>query len=326
MNQSQNLNPPKAFLVGGKQTPPFVIPSQVQDHLTVLRLFSELRQRVENTSAEDLGLEYFPPADEKERRWSVFVGYAVERFERWCKALRPEHCEQGIALIMPPLDVFMVWHTYLLNPGWFIEDVVRIPTLKGLWEAGKALAAALGMGLGELLQTIPADEDHHIHNWEKMTATPFDPFKSLSTVIDKTIICPKCGMANRAPFLHADGTGFHQVNFTIVCQNTDHYCGFKITHDVLAMRKLLDDLLAPETRTNEPLAQSFLAGTLYTPGNTKNIAYARRVKTAILQAEFFTPRTEIDVPTTRTIMQKAKYSFAIIKSAIYTQLKTDERL
>ncbi|KAF7296993.1 hypothetical protein MIND_00931600 [Mycena indigotica] len=198
-----------------------------------LQRTAQLRQRVENTSQEDLGIEYFPPPEEKERRWSVFVGFAVERFERWCQALQPAHSDRGIAVIMPPLDVMMVWHTYLLNPGWATEDALRVSALKGLWKAGKAFAAALGMGLGQLLDIIPTNEDNRVQDWVSMTATPFDPFESMTKLLEKTVICPKCDSVNSTPFLCADGTGFLQLKFTRVCNNPTDDCFFNITHDAL---------------------------------------------------------------------------------------------
>ena len=33
---------------------------------------------------------------------------------------------------MPPIDVLMVWHAYLLNPSWYAEDTSRRPELRGI--------------------------------------------------------------------------------------------------------------------------------------------------------------------------------------------------
>lgn len=35
---------------------------------------------------------------------------------------------------MPPLDVLMVWHTYMLNPQWYAEDCQRLRILDKLKE------------------------------------------------------------------------------------------------------------------------------------------------------------------------------------------------
>lgn len=45
----------------------------------------------------------------------------VSSFERWCKALpsslTPSLSPNEIEKELPPLDVLMVWHAFLLNPG-----------------------------------------------------------------------------------------------------------------------------------------------------------------------------------------------------------------
>ncbi|KAJ7061512.1 hypothetical protein C8F01DRAFT_141769 [Mycena amicta] len=323
-----SYSPLASFRVGGKQTrKPFVDVAQLKDHLALLHAFAELRIRVEGTSAEELGVEYFPPVEEKERRWTVFVGFAVERFERWCQALHPTHAERGIAAILPPLDVLMVWHSYLLNPGWYTEDSIRITALKGLWKAGKAFAASLGVGLGQLLDLPVSDSDSRIQDWIRMTQTPFDPFEAIPTMIFKDVSCPKCGTMNSAPFLCADGTGYLQLKFTRVCNNPIDDCFFNITHDTLAMRKLAEDLARDDT--GEP--GDLLAGTVYTPGNMKNLSYGRKVKYTLLFSPSIKPSTAsptVAPQDPKAIMKRANYNFAILKGKCYTALKTgtDERL
>ena len=90
-----------------------------------------------------------------EKRWAVYVARAVDRFERWYDACVPATmggapCEKltgnqictkkgldkvayhGISIKqltlkdqLPPLDVLMVWHSYMLNPRCFFEDCFR---------------------------------------------------------------------------------------------------------------------------------------------------------------------------------------------------------
>ena len=42
----------------------------------------------------------------------------LARFERWAKIVQPQtiDVEEWRQTQMPPLDVIMVWHTYMLNP------------------------------------------------------------------------------------------------------------------------------------------------------------------------------------------------------------------
>lgn len=73
---------------------------------------------------------------------------------------------EDIPHLQPPLDVVMVWHTFLLNPGWY-EDAVR----KAYPEDPEAVNSVLGQefpwvwivsrlrfprGLGRCLYRIPS--------------------------------------------------------------------------------------------------------------------------------------------------------------------------
>jgi hypothetical protein len=129
---------------------PLVAHSQLRTHLALLRAFRDLRTRVELCTRiegiEGDGFFLLDPASDDTTRWSRFVARAVERcvssclgvkgsltadllrFERWITTLEegvtPAHND---ALI--PLDVLMVWHAYLLNPGWYAEDCMRLSIL-----------------------------------------------------------------------------------------------------------------------------------------------------------------------------------------------------
>ena len=109
---------PQTFVIGTKKTTgPLVTTSQLQGHLGLLRLFWELRQKVE--SNEDDRIPAFAKAMEPELRWAWFVALATDRFERWVKV------DTKVAYGLPPIDVVMVWHAYLLNPGFAIPLYLR---------------------------------------------------------------------------------------------------------------------------------------------------------------------------------------------------------
>ncbi|KAF7304477.1 hypothetical protein HMN09_00850000 [Mycena chlorophos] len=316
-------SPLATFYVGGKETKPFISVDQLKDHLALLHAFAELRARVQNTSAKDLGIDYFPPETEKERRWSVFVGFAVERFERWCLALTAKDAESGIASILPPLDVLMVWHTYLLNPGWYAEDCLRIKALQGLWQAGKALSTSLGNGLASLVRanaTGAALQDN-VLSWVRLTDTPFDPFEAIESMsaAGKVVECIKCGTPNTTRYLTADGTGYLQLRFDRICTKPTNDCFHHITHADLAMAKLAKDLALPNT--SQP--DSVLAGTLYTPGNTRNLAHAIAVKDRLVL--FKNPKPEKPV-TARAFMHHAQWQFPQLKSKMFSLLKEEQRV
>jgi hypothetical protein len=86
----------------------------------------------------------------------VLTLYTVDRFERWCRSFPPDFSLSwgSVEEQIPPLDVLMVWHAYMLNPGfvqsfplelaaltkpttpyacrWYAEDCIRLPILAGL--------------------------------------------------------------------------------------------------------------------------------------------------------------------------------------------------
>ncbi|PLB45996.1 hypothetical protein P170DRAFT_439690 [Aspergillus steynii IBT 23096] len=54
-------------------------------------------------------------------KWPHYLGLAVTRFKVWVKMVEDgvlESCD-GELMILPPLDVLMVWHAFLLNPSDF---------------------------------------------------------------------------------------------------------------------------------------------------------------------------------------------------------------
>ena len=69
---------PTKFKIGSSETRnPLVSISQIKGHLALLHAFAELRKTVETTTAYS-SLPYVP--EEKDRKWSWFVGLAVERY------------------------------------------------------------------------------------------------------------------------------------------------------------------------------------------------------------------------------------------------------
>lgn len=99
-------------------------------YLQALGSFHALWEAVENVHDSQLP----QPARklDKAQRWTWFVSLAVERcekllyvtvsiltkdrFERWIQTLQVTTVETFIDKFLPPPDVLMVFHTYLLNP------------------------------------------------------------------------------------------------------------------------------------------------------------------------------------------------------------------
>ncbi|KAJ7491083.1 hypothetical protein FB451DRAFT_1349431 [Mycena latifolia] len=313
---------PTSFTVGaGRTTKPFVTVPQLKDHLALLHEFAELKIKVEGMS--DLEVSHLPP--DKERRWAWFVGLAVERFEKWCKALQPGHSEKGLATLLPPLDVLMVWHAYLLNPGWYAEDAARIDALKGLQSAtvpsaGGALTSALGGELGELLASEPSKQ--RVDNWVQMTVTPFDPFEAATQMVTREIACPKCRAVVYAPYMTEAGTGYLQQGFMIQCSREE--CSFEITKETLALRKFANDL----ARQDLGRLADYLAGTLHTPTNITDRDRGRTVKTAMLSSYLLRrpagakPKTVVsDTAYADFLMEKGKYKLDRLRALLAMKMK-----
>lgn len=125
------------FHVGTSVTPvPFVTPSKLKIHLGLLRAFRELKLQVQDNA--DIA-NTFPPlagALDAEARWVWFLELALERyvihrylplynkrrivprrFRRWVLALGVLRTSAA-AVDNPPLDVWLIWHAYMLNPTY----------------------------------------------------------------------------------------------------------------------------------------------------------------------------------------------------------------
>ncbi|KAF2680272.1 hypothetical protein K458DRAFT_434395 [Lentithecium fluviatile CBS 122367] len=187
-----------------------------------------------------------------DKRWVVFVSKAADRFEMWWESLPvTSRCRirttdfdsantthspkkftekgEGLAdmMALPPLDVLMVWHSYLLNPRTYLEDCIR-------------------------------------HSKHTLWQTPF-PWKYIFDAIDgssiawdwrdddraKTVKCPGCCSNVRVPYTRADvtdgpevidaylsyDTGYAGQAFQETCQR----CGLIITHEKLRVGKFIAD-------------------------------------------------------------------------------------
>ncbi|KAJ7184501.1 hypothetical protein C8R46DRAFT_883048 [Mycena filopes] len=306
---------PEKFSIGnGRTTEPFVNASQLKDHLALLHAFAELKLSVE-AMGPDSGIPHLPT--DKEHRWAFFVGLAVERFEKWCRVLEPSHSEKGIATILPPIDVIMVWHAYLLNPGWYAEDGERIEALKGLLQAGEAFSTALASELGQILAAEPSGR--RVDNWKQMTATEFDHVKAASEAGTRAIACPKCRSVVHTPYMNEEATGYLQHNFTIEC--TKEGCNFDITRDTLALRKLAVDLARTGTGGKEP-------GTIHTSTNVRDLTRGRIVKgTMLLPAVLKRPAGKepgmliSDKDYAVQVMEVAKYKLDRLRALLAMRMK-----
>ncbi|KAK0499373.1 hypothetical protein EDD18DRAFT_1102741 [Armillaria luteobubalina] len=166
-------------------------------------------------------------------------------FERWCKELTTDNKTNFVDQCLPPVDIIMVWHAYLLNPARYSEDSLRNEHIKILAGAG---------------------------DWFKdlKTRIPYDPFESAIVLTNREIVCHQCLTKANVRLVDSNDTGYLQPYFKTTCPG----CGLMITKEKLGFHKLVKDLVG----TND-----VLAGTLHTSDNIGNSHRAKVIKTEILQ-------------------------------------------
>ena len=126
------------FPVGGKVPKnAFVTAPQLKAHLGQLKAFRELKERVTDLEANQDVRRKLPSLAQElgpQDRWTWFLELALERyvllnhgarlgfadlqlcrFHRWVSKLSVFLQPNG-TLHNPPLDVWLIWHAYMLNP------------------------------------------------------------------------------------------------------------------------------------------------------------------------------------------------------------------
>ncbi|KAK0472456.1 hypothetical protein IW261DRAFT_1343552 [Armillaria novae-zelandiae] len=245
---------PYPLLIGRRaiQTP-FVSISQLKGHLCLLKHFASLKREVERIDCS----KYGDAPKDKERRWSWFVGLAVERLERWCKELTSDDKMNFADQCLPPVDVIMVWHAYLLNPAYVLHDCFR--------------DAALMTCQARTCCTIELPpSEARVQTWLRKTHVPYDPFESAIVLTNREITCPQCLTTANVRLVNSNTTGYLQPKFKTTCLG----CRLKITKEKLGFHKLVKDLVG---------TYDVLAGTLHTSDKVKDSRRANVIKTRILR-------------------------------------------
>ncbi|KAI9653668.1 MAG: hypothetical protein M1831_005696 [Alyxoria varia] len=208
-------------------------PAQAICHLKLLHAFHTLRTRISSTdglfglrdpySGRDLSGEdekdktrAFIRATLREKRWSVYVSRAAERFKIFWESLTRQSSDSPLMLghmdrnhakglgrgtfensvnapkdgrqwsTIIPLDILMVWHAYMLNPRAYLEDCLR-DGMMDIWHQGFPFAAIdrkLDPATGEYEVS-----DAERQTFEHATSLAWDNMNSLES---KSISCPRC--------------------------------------------------------------------------------------------------------------------------------------
>ncbi|CAG7852909.1 SubName: Full=Uncharacterized protein {ECO:0000313/EMBL:CCA76091.1} [Serendipita indica DSM 11827] len=258
---------PPAFPIGFRQTAPLVNVTELQAHLRLLGAISRLKFDVQSQRSG------IAARGTKDMAWVVFVNRAVFRFFTWVSASWQRSRPGFDETMIPPLDVLMVWHTYLLNPRTYFEDSQRMESVYAtnlctLAEMPLTLVASLIQG--QTLDPLsPSAERQHF--FERTTGLPW--YMPLTTDYSEclAVFCPLCQVINsRVRWVTDDETGYAQAKFKHRCES----CCKEFTKGAMGMRRFVDEvslqrsgtkvffsetLLEPPTgKVNEKAAQTFV--------------------------------------------------------------------
>ncbi|KAG5637806.1 hypothetical protein H0H81_003138 [Sphagnurus paluster] len=310
---------PQTFNIGKNRTnAPLVSSAQVKGHLALLHAFAKLRAEIDTLDDNTQRLLPFIPTD-KDRRWAWFVGLAVDRFSVWCDSLRPGDSLSTADDFLPPLDVLMVWHAYMLNPGWYAEDCIRIPILRFLAQVTPIFSSSLSSNLESILAGEPSSA--RLNSWQTRTGKAFQPLEDAQRHQLRDVRCPKCCYPLTVPYMNAEGTGYLQQDFQTQCMRSSCKNVPKITKFVLGARKIAEDLARSETDQ----VWFALAGSIRTPQNSADLERGKVIKQRVLQQiRLKKPEsTEASQDWTVSIMEKNLYKIRHIRDAMAARMPAE---
>ncbi|KFY23177.1 hypothetical protein V493_06031 [Pseudogymnoascus sp. VKM F-4281 (FW-2241)] len=183
--------------------------------------------------------------------------------------------------MLPPLDVLMVWHSFMLNPRNYLEDCMRFG-LRDTWYAGMPWKA-VNESINDSFSYEVTDAARY-----KWTSATHRPWSNLDEASVKTLKCPRCSTLQSIPWTTASmdesarhnwdmeyvGRGYAEPNLRLSCP----VCILNITHDILRVAKFrgdAEDLL----RSDYPMGGTVVPGANGTP-----IALREHLPTAVPQS------------------------------------------
>ncbi|EMD39261.1 hypothetical protein CERSUDRAFT_112923 [Gelatoporia subvermispora B] len=312
---------------------PIVEIEHIKAHLALLDSFHDLRTSVEQYRPSLDTPEFArPPAGPQ--RWSWFAERAVGRFQRWLTKVSVQDTQEWEEKDIPPLDVLMVWHAYMLHPRWYAEDCERLPLSGKL----KTLNDQFMRAAVILRHSLPSKQsDTRNKHWTTLTGLPFDPIEAVKQAYFEEIQCPMCQAVLKAPYKNdarAYSTrGYAQARFSITCTS----CNFDVTKERVGLSRFITDLIkdtGANTSSNET-GCTYLAGTLLSSSGRFDRAFAHRVKNEILASATFKASGRLDSQETsslgqaggihearnRDLQEQCEYSLEKAQTKLKTALK-----
>ncbi|KAG8933520.1 hypothetical protein FRC01_008603 [Tulasnella sp. 417] len=232
---------PNHFKISNQYVKAQVMPSDLEAHLVLLGAFHRLREEVRTFKGKaDIPME-------PDERYAVFLQRAVYRFEQWAVRMiggegqEEEALDEGTPKVLvpdevPPLDVTMIWHTYMLNLRSYYEDCIR--KLPGLLRIGSFPLMQLAGSIDrETLLPHPPSENRAAA-FSSFTGQPFDPPTNTTSEDTVVVFCPSCSQPNTIPWITYKGDGYAQRGFSCACNS----CQFSFSRETLGVRKFYDDM------------------------------------------------------------------------------------
>ncbi|KAG8768646.1 hypothetical protein FRC12_005451 [Ceratobasidium sp. 428] len=287
--------PSKLYHIGKLSTLPLVTIAEVKAHLLLLGAFEQLRHKCEEADLVDLQKKM--PSLQTEAKWPLFLERARERFDLWVAKVvdgRPGRTELWHEEI-PPLDVLVIWHAYLLNPVQYHEDVSRLhPILDKIPEFPLyKISSQIDL---ETLEMLPTEEQYH--HWQRTTGDCFGlPLNTTPDADAINIKCPSCNHTNEVTWVSTPDSngkfrGFAQRHFLAVCEGSG--CGFTITWDALCTKRFAEDVILCQQNVD-----ATLGGTLMNISSGSPDALRGRQLTDDIIIAF--PRTEGAIPLAESL-------------------------
>jgi len=251
-----------------------VTTDDIKAHLLILAVFHKIHHTVERGGIVVEDTTRLPVATPAER---LFLARAQHRFDLWVYRLlrRPgrDVAEPIQPNEIPPVDVLMLLHAYMLSPWNFYEDCnSTFPELKALGPF--PLVPIKRLIDVDKLEIVPTTEQTTL--WESCTGTQFTISMHTDTSDTIDINCPGCLSTLSVSWTNSTNTGFGQIGFSNICT----HCAMAVTRESLCVARFLGDLVP---------AHGILAHTLLsTTGEVDNAT--ARVVTGIIRKALGNPR------------------------------------
>ena len=245
-------------------------------HLKLLEAFSRLREDIgcrdglyglyNDLVSDSLGEATKSQllAKMREKRWAIYVTAASMRFEAWWMKVSPVQMLKGSDVAspsfshvarnarpdhlfpanLPPLDVLMVCHAFILNPRNYFSDCLRF---------GKQNLWASGLPWEHIVASINNDDFTYsvsveaMNRFTSLTGRPWDGLHEP----ELKLTCPFCKKTDSVPWTTSTsekewdasrkgecGYGFADPAFTMYCK----HCRNTTNHEVLRAQSFVRDV------------------------------------------------------------------------------------